>query len=76
MARKKIDMVSMPRQSKHEKMLSEMHDALYTLGDKIRKPFSRTSTLLPKALQKAPEDHSSKARKHIERLHRGMKKGR
>lgn len=77
MARKKIEMAAMPKQSKHEKMLSDMHDVLYTLGDKIRKPFSRPyNALIPKALAKMPTDQGDMAKKHIEVLHKGMKKGK
>ena len=38
-------------QDAHQTKLSEMHDALYSLGDKIRKPYpGRGEKLLPKDL--------------------------
>lgn len=74
MARKKASamrgLIGMPEQSKHEKMLSEMHDALYTLGNKVRKPMpSSGEKLLPADLkqQEAPEVSAAKA--HVEKLH-------
>lgn len=74
MARKKLEL-AMPKQSKHEKMLSDMHDALYTLGDKIRKPFKRPSNaLVPKLLQKEdPERHAVEAKQHIAKMHKTMR---
>lgn len=61
-------------EDKHQSMLSEMHDALYSLGSKISKPFSgRGEKLLPKALQAAEPEEGKAARAHIERLHSAMK---
>jgi len=78
MAKRKNPTVSsypaMPEQSAHEKKLSEMHDALYSLGDKIRKPMERSGdTLLPNHLKKSPPKHSEMAKKHIDTLHGMMK---
>lgn len=69
-------MPMMPEEEdKHEKMLSEMHDALYTLGSKIRKPIqSRGDKLLPSDLRPAESDEAKSARSHIERVHRAMKR--
>jgi hypothetical protein len=64
----------MPMQSPHEKKLSEMHDALYALGDKIREPFhSAGEALLPKGLQKGETPEASAAKAHIDTLHKAMK---
>lgn len=66
--------MAMPEQDKHEGMLSQMHDALYALGDKIRKPFARNGEkLLPKKLQSGESPESKAARGHIEALHAAMK---
>lgn len=54
-------------------MLSEMHDALYTLGNKIRKPSpSRGNKLLPKELQEKEPEGADVARSTIEQLHKAM----
>ena len=61
-------------QDAHETKLSEMHDALYSLGDKIRKNHpGRGEKLLPKELQSAEKPEAKSARKHIDNLHRAMK---
>ena len=66
--------VGMPEQDKHEKMLSEMHEALYSLSSKIRKPFpSSGDKLLPKELAPAEPEGSKAARAHIEKLHKAMR---
>jgi len=67
--------IGMPmEEDKHEKMLSEMHDALYTLGNKIRKPIGgRGDKLLPKDLAPAEPEGAASARSHIERLHKSMR---
>jgi len=67
--------IGMPMdEDKHEKMMSEMHDALYTLGSKIRKPIGgRGDKLLPKSMVPAEDEDAKAARAHIERLHRAMK---
>lgn len=63
-----------PEQDKHEKMLSEMHDALYTLGNKMRPPMGGNGDkLLPKGLAPAESPEASMARMHIETLHKAMK---
>ncbi len=69
------DIGSMPvEEDKHERMLSEMHDALYTLGSKIRKPIGgRGDKLLPKELAPAEPEGAKQARDHIESLHASMK---
>lgn len=67
-------MIDMPEQSKHEKMVSEMHDALYSLGDRIREPMERPGDkLLPEHLKKSPTKHGAMAKKQIECLHRAFK---
>lgn len=59
---------------KHEKMLGEMHDALYTLAAKIRPPMSSSGDkLLPVELRPAEPEGAKVARSHIEKLHRAMK---
>jgi hypothetical protein len=67
--------IGMPMdEDKHEKMLSEMHDALYTLGSKIRKPIGgRGDKLLPKDLAPAEPEGAKAARNHIESLHKAMR---
>lgn len=62
-----------PPQPKHERMLSEMHDALYTLGSKIRKPTPNPGDkLLPPDLAPQEPAGARKARLHIESLHQAM----
>lgn len=64
----------MDQQSPHEKKLSEMHSALYSLGDKIRKPHqSDGEKLLPKDLRSREPKEAKQARKHINALHKAMK---
>jgi hypothetical protein len=64
----------LPKMDAHESKLQEMHDALYVLGDKIRKPYKRSGEkLLPKDLQTAESDESRAARNHINALHDAMK---
>jgi len=61
-------------QDAHESKLSEMHDCLYALGDKIRKPYpGRGEKLLPKELQSREKPEGKAARKHIDALHKAMK---
>ena len=60
-------MPTMPKQAKHEEQLSEMHDALYQLGDQAR---SHGGKLLPSKLSKP----TAAAKKHINRLHKAFKK--
>lgn len=73
MARKNPTISGLPKQDKHEKMLSDMHSALYALGDKIRKPYrSDGEKLLPMALQESESPEAKLARNHIECLHRAM----
>ena len=73
----RVSMGSMPESpamDKHEGMLSEMHDALYQLGDKIRTPFGgRGSKLLPKKLRSNESPEAQTARKHIVNMHTAMK---
>lgn len=67
----------MVHQDKHERMLSEMHDALYTLGNKIRKPMGgHGEKLLPKSMQSHEAPEAKAARSHIEDIHTAMKKCR
>ena len=66
--------LDMPEQDKHQGLLSEMHDALYSLGEKIRKPFNRGGEkLLPKPLRSSETPESKAARAHIQNLHKSMK---
>ena len=61
-------------QDKHDKMLSEMHSALYTLGDKIQKPSPRSGEkLLPENLRQQAPKGAKAARRHIQRIHRAMR---
>ncbi len=65
--------IPMPHQDKHEKMMGDIHDALYSLGSKIRKPMtSNGDKLLPKALRPTEPEGAKMARAHIERLHSSM----
>ena len=65
--------LDVPVQSKHEKMLSDIHSALYTLGDKIRKPSSGSGDhLLPPDLAPQEAKGARSARLHIESLHQSM----
>ena len=76
MARKNPTVSSIPQmeQDPHEKKLSEMHDALYSLGDKIRKPYGRDGDkLLPKDLRAEEKPEAKAARAHIDALHKAMK---
>jgi len=69
-------MPSEPKREAHEEQLSEMHDALYQLGDQARPPMSGSSSkLLPDHLQ--PEKPGAEsAKKHIAHLHRAFKKAK
>jgi hypothetical protein len=63
----------MPAEDKHERKLREMHGALYSLSDKIRKPFpSDGEKLLPAGLRTSESPESKAARDHIDRLHKAM----
>jgi len=64
----------MPHQAEHDKMMSEMHDTLYTLGDKVRKAFpDYRKPLLPAHLKPKPTPESKEAKRHIELLHSSFK---
>lgn len=66
--------MDVPQMDKHEKMASEMHDAIYQMQDKMRKPYPRTgSKLLPAKLQSTETPESKMARAHIEKMHAAMK---
>jgi hypothetical protein len=68
------DHISMPAEEPHESALREMHDALYQLGDKARKPFGgQGSKLLPKGLRNEADPAAKAARVHIASLHKMMK---
>jgi hypothetical protein len=74
MARKNPTISDIPKQDKHEQMCDEMNDAVYTLRDKIRKPFPRNGEkLLPANLREAEKPEARVARKHIARLHKAFK---
>lgn len=63
-----------PQQSEHEKLLGEMHDALYALGDRVRKPYPRDGDkLLPEELQRTELPETRTAKKYIVKLHKQMK---
>lgn len=69
----RLDVPAMPEEDKHERKLRQMHDALYSLGDKIRKPFGRDGDkLLPKGLRSSETPESKAARTHIDSLHKAM----
>lgn len=66
--------LGMVHRDKHEQMLDDMHGALSSLGDKIRKPFQPSGEkLLPADLQNAEKPEAKAARKHIEKLHGAFK---
>lgn len=67
------DRLAMPHQEEHDKMMSEMHDTLYALSDKLRKPFSFAGKLLPKKLQPKDNPEAKTAREHVKRLHKSFK---
>lgn len=77
MARKNPTVSEVPamvERDAHESKLDEMHSALYTLGDKIRKPYPRGGDkLLPKKLRNQEPEGSKDARAHIDSLHKAMK---
>lgn len=74
MARTNPVAISQDRQDKHEQMCSEMHDCLYNLSDKMRKPFPRSGEkLLPGHLQESEKPEAKAAKAHIERLHKAFK---
>jgi len=73
-SRKNPAELSVPKMDKHEGMLDEMHDALYSLGHKIRKPFpGKGEKLLPRGLRQSEAPEAKAARRHITRLHRAMR---
>jgi len=73
-SRKNPTVVGMDRRDKHEQMIGDMHDALYSLGDKIRKPLAHDGDkLLPVELQQHEKPEAKAARKHVEKLHRAFK---
>ena len=73
MARKNPTMPSVPKQDKHESMVSNMHSALYSLSDKMRKPYPNDGDkLLPSNLKTKEKPESKAARKHVEKLHKAM----
>ena len=70
----RMDMPMMPEMDADEKKVSDMHDALYSLSDKIRKPMERPGDkLLPDHLKKSPAKHGEMARKQIRALHRAFR---
>jgi hypothetical protein len=67
-------MISVPEQSPHEKKLSEMHSALYALGNKVRKPMpSEGENLLPAELQQQESPEVAAAKAHVDALHAHFK---
>lgn len=74
MPRKNPLALDVPKMDKHEQMCADMNSAIYTLSDKIRKPYPREGEkLLPKKLRTSEAPGSKEARKHIERLHRAFR---
>lgn len=62
------------KRDKHEEMCDDMHSALYSLSDKVRKPHATNGDkLLPKTLQSREKPEAKSARKHIARLHRAFR---
>jgi hypothetical protein len=67
-------LIGMDAGSPEEQMCSDMHSALHTLSDKVRKPYSSSGDhLLPKPLQANERPEAKQARKHIRRLHKAFK---
>lgn len=67
-------MPSMPKMTKHEEQLNEMHDALYQLGDQARAPMGGSGkNLLPEGLAPAEKPGAKHAKNHIHRLHKAFK---
>jgi len=65
--------IPMPHQEEHDKMMSEMHDTLYALSDKLRKPMNFAGKLLPKKLRPKDNPDSTAAKAHVKRLHKSFK---
>lgn len=65
--------LAMPHQEEHDKMMSEMHDTLYALSDKLRKPFNMAGKFLPKSLQPKQTPEAKAAKDHVKRLHKSFK---
>jgi hypothetical protein len=78
MAGRSVPSLAQAKRAKHEEQLSEMHDALYQLGDHARTPMNDGSKLLPGEL--APENpKAATAKKHIAALHgmfKSLRKGK
>jgi len=66
--------LGMDSMSKEEQMCSDMHSALSSLSDKMRKPYaSNGDKLLPKDLQANEKPEAKAARGHIRRLHKAFR---
>jgi hypothetical protein len=73
-ARKNPTTIGVDNMSEEEQMCSDMHSALHSLSDKVRKPFAGSGDkLLPKGLRATERPEARAARKHIRRLHRAFK---
>lgn len=72
MASRAVPSLGQAKRARHEEQLSEMHDALYQLGDHARTPMSDGSKLLPGELAPA-NPKAAAAKKHIDTLHRAFK---
>lgn len=75
MARKSPISIGSDRpQAPHEEQLSQMHDALYQLGDQAR-PMNHGSgsALLPPDLTEDDKPEAKAAKKHISKLHKAFK---
>lgn len=66
--------IDVPKRAPHEEQLSDMHDALYQLGDQARPPMGGSGgNLLPDDLAPQEKPAAKKAKKHISKLHKMFK---
>lgn len=71
--------VEKSKREPHEEKLSQMHDALYQLGDQARGPMRGLggteggSALLPDSVIPPDNPISKAAKKHIHKLHKAFK---
>ncbi len=62
------------RRAPHEEMLSEMHDALYRLGDQARPMIDGDGAkLLPDDLSPSEKPEAKRAKQHIKKLYGAFK---
>lgn len=70
----RLDVMTGEPEDRHQQKAREMHDAIYALQDKIRKPYnSGGDKLLPKDLRSSDTPEARAARAHIDMLHTAMK---